>query len=86
MPKFCFTNIHLTRNEKVCFAFQIFITFPVHSGLTFLPSFSTFTRDHTTESAAISANNGKPEKPQAGKNPFQHALLSKLENCLRVLV
>ena len=39
-------------------------------------------RSHTTRSAAISANNGKPEKPQADeterkKNPFQHALLSK---------
>lgn len=67
------------------FSSKKFHSFPSGNSLHIVPS-TVHMRSCTTRSAAISANNGEPEKPQAGEtqkileNPFQHALLSKLEN------
>ena len=70
-----FTWFRKFENFSLC---SLFHRFPVHRNFIFLqfPSQELklhfvllyfLMRSHTTRSAAISANNGKPEKPQAGE-------------------
>lgn len=71
------TNFHLIQNMKV---FN-FIHLSKSANFSFIScprqnfKFLLRARSHTTWSAAISSNNGKPRKPQTSrKNPFEHAL------------